>query len=37
MTSEVSFNDWARVLIALVVLIGGGVLLWYGKITDACL
>ena len=33
MMSEVTFDDWARILVALVVLLGGGALLWYGKVT----
>ena len=31
--NDVTFDDWARILVALVVLLGGGVLLWFGKVT----
>lgn len=29
----VTFDDWARVVVALVVLLGGGFLLWHGRVT----
>jgi hypothetical protein len=31
----VTFDDWARVVVALVVLLGGGFLLWHGRVTRA--